>query len=180
MTYNRNQILHSDLPPAFYRALYLLADSISSQGAGLKDLALLGLPFSISLPPNLSLGETVPLAAFLLDYPIAYVPQISSNSHSTPIFLADVVVNTYECTLVPLKDNLPDRNIQHDMLVMKFSCPQALEETPGSHQGLSREQIVHSMRHFLEKRIKEAPLVGDYCFEVRVTVESVRMDRLAL
>src|SRR4051812_31910616 len=72
------------------------------------------LPASFSLPDSIPIDAAVPLAAILLDYPVAYVPSVSHNN-----FLGGVPLNFYECHLsVKTKRDNKDTHT-----IMKFSCP---------------------------------------------------------
>ncbi|OCH91199.1 hypothetical protein OBBRIDRAFT_542773 [Obba rivulosa] len=80
------------------------------------------------IPPYLTLtsqepldaSALVPLAAFLLEYPIAYVPQSIGQSG----YLTNVPLDVYECTLV-WSDHATE--LSHGAhLMLKFSCPCAI------------------------------------------------------
>jgi hypothetical protein len=75
------------------------------------------IPVSISLPAELRFTELVPLAALLLEYPVAYVP----SSEASPSSLSHRPLDVYECVL----NRGPDEHV-----LLKFSCPSDL--TPAS------------------------------------------------
>ena len=139
------------------------------------------IPLSISLQEDLKLDVTVPLAAILLDYPIAYVPIVTEGSLSA-VFLSGVPVSTYECILTNSRwdaDKVPPAS-QHGfpegtVSVMKFSCPKVLEGSSGCR--LSPEVISNGLKCLFEERLKEIGL--DY-WEVIIVSQSVTFDRLAL
>ncbi|KAF8073715.1 hypothetical protein FPV67DRAFT_1666466 [Lyophyllum atratum] len=68
---------------------------------------------SITLRTNLPPESAIPLAAVLLEYPVAYIP--ASLKHP---FLSNVSLDIYECALTF------DQNAPHTLL--KFSCPSEL------------------------------------------------------
>ncbi|KZT09131.1 uncharacterized protein LAESUDRAFT_695733 [Laetiporus sulphureus 93-53] len=75
---------------------------------------------ALSLSPTLDITEVVPLAAVLLEYPIAYVP-ISSDQSS---FLAGVPLDVYTCALVqPFRDDGRTAKVTQEHILMRFSCP---------------------------------------------------------
>lgn len=123
-------------------------------------------PLSLSFPDDWNIGITVPIAAILLDYEIAYVPS-ASDSHT---FLSGVPVTTYECLLA--SDN--NHSVQ-PLSVMKFSCPTALETTyPGT---LSPEGIMGRVKAKLDRRFVD---IGEPSLVSTVICETVVHERLAL
>ncbi|KAJ2929771.1 hypothetical protein H1R20_g7328, partial [Candolleomyces eurysporus] len=112
-------------------------------------------PLSILLEQNLHLGVIVPLAAVILDYSVAYVPEVGSGSTaSSPVFLANVPVNTYEATLSFTEGN--SEATMKVLSVLKFSCPRRLEEV--CPERLSQESIVKGLESLLRSRLEE---IGD-------------------
>jgi len=81
------------------------------------------LQTSIVLPGHLTQQTLIPLAAFLLEYPVAYVPASSEQT----IFLNGVPLDVYEC-FVELHPSFILRGkpaiLSHTLL--KFSCPSTL------------------------------------------------------
>jgi hypothetical protein len=81
------------------------------------------------IPSDLTSGREhllIPLAAFLLEYPVGYVP-LGTNQTA---FLSNVPLDVYECVL-------EDPREEHTLL--KFSCPQCVSKsaarlTPGEIQ----------------------------------------------
>ena|ERR1700722_1927579 len=76
---------------------------------------------SLSLSANLEPEVTVPLAAFLLEYPIAYVP----TSLTQTSFLSGVCLDVYDCTL-SCPHHFTDNSTTHSHSFLKFSSPQQL------------------------------------------------------
>ena len=74
---------------------------------------------AIQLSPELTSGREhllIPLAAFLLEYPIGYVP-LDANQTT---FLSNIPLDVYECVL-------EDSSGEHTLL--KFSCPQCVSQS---------------------------------------------------
>ncbi len=70
---------------------------------------------TLRLPDALSPCVTVPLAALLLEYPVAYVPEAGPGP-------MHVTLQVYECSIT-LPPGLTGIG------VVKFSCPQGIAET---------------------------------------------------
>lgn len=58
----------------------------------------------------------IPLAAFLLEYPVGYVPLGANQT----IFLNDTPLDVYECIL---------EGSQEEHALLKFSCPQCVSQS---------------------------------------------------
>ena len=126
-------------------------------------------PFPVTLtlpaiPPDLS----VPLAAILLDYSIAYVPDSDSNSASSAAkSFSGALVDFYECVLS--FRNLEEQD-HHDQLdsskkgskqrhdnqaqsctIMKFSCPAILSD---SHPELKSDRIIEKLNALFAQRLQ--------------------------
>lgn len=119
------------------------------------------LPTSITLPTGLAPETTVPLAALLLEYPVAYVPL----DIQVP-FLDNVQLDVYECTLVTENDQT------HSLV--KFSCPSNLTEA--YPDGLGASHIVAYLRGNFEDRLKRSVQGAT----LRITHSRETKDRLAL
>jgi hypothetical protein len=131
-------------------------------------------PLSILLEQNLPLGVTVSLAAVILDYSVAYVPEVGSDSTaSSPFFLANVPVNTYEAILSSTERD--SETATKELSVMRFSCPKGLEEV--HHERLSQEVIVKGLESLLRSRLEE---IGVRTARLNVVCQSGTFDRLAL
>jgi hypothetical protein len=73
----------------------------------------------IQIPSDLTSGQEhllIPLAAFLLEYPVGYVPL---NTHQTA-FLSYIPLDVYECVL---------ENSGKECTLLKFSCPQCVSQS---------------------------------------------------
>lgn len=114
------------------------------------------LPVSIIFPIT-SPTVAVPLAALLLEYPIAYVPEDVSR----PV-LSHVPLNIFQCFL-----NIEDQ--RHNLL--KFSCPADLDAAQ-----TQPDELIAQLRRSLEIRVsKRFPLAG---LDIERTKET--MERVAL
>jgi hypothetical protein len=126
------------------------------------------LPTSITLPADLTPETMVPLAALLLEYPVAYVP-----SDSELPFLNNVQLDVYEleCILVIGNDQ------GHPLLghpLLKFSCPSNLVEAHPDRLGSSH--IVSYLRENFEDRLQKSVPGAT----LRITHSWETRDRLAL
>ena len=146
------------------------------------------LPVTLTLPP-ISPALSVPLAAILLDYSIAYVPDSDSNSASgaTDSF-SSVPVDFYECILsfrnVEEQDDHLDSsnkglNQRHDnqeqsCTIMKFSCPAILSDT---HPELKSDRILEQLNALFAQRLQT---LGDpSLLQVNAYKTTHTLDRLA-
>jgi hypothetical protein len=111
-----------------------------------------------------SLGQDViiPLAAFLLEYPVAYVP---ASAHQTT-FLPGECLDVYDCTLV--SEAVPN---SHSLL--KFSCPHQLGL---EHMVISPVRLMGEMKLRYETRLKD--MGCNWIFGIQHHTES--FDRVAL
>jgi len=125
-------------------------------------------PPTVSLSPDLTQDITIPLAAFLLDYPVAYVPV----SPDQAIFLPGVPLDVFECFLHvdegdPLLGLVPK---QHTLL--KFSCPSIITATHS--ERLAPALLVAQMIALFDAKVQRYGLSLD----IRHTMET--LDRVAL
>ena len=114
---------------------------------------------TVELDDILSTEILVPLAAVLLEYPIAYVPNSGQKE-----FLAGVPLDVYTCRV---------QNYEHVDLgtLLKFSCPCATgEDIP----ALTPAALVESMRSKFQPRLDGLGLF------VRVDHRVETLDRVAL
>ena len=84
----------------------------------IRNLTLNPSTVVIQIPSNLTSGREhllVPLAAFLLEYPVGYVP-LDANQTT---FLSNIPLDVYECVL----DSGEERTL------LKFSCPQCVGQS---------------------------------------------------
>lgn len=97
---------------------------------------------------------SVPLAAVLLEYPIAYVPAHADQT----VFLAGVELDVYDCVLSfsqapDGRDTGGDHNGPYEHRLLKFSCPSRLaEEAP----NLLPTRLIESMLARFEPRLDAA------------------------
>ena len=100
-------------------------------------------PSTYSLPPDTTLEIAVPLAAILLDYPIAYVPPASQDVTS----LTNVPLDFYECLLT--FGNEPDGQ-NTKCSIMKFSSPSGIAQ-----DELRPERMVERLQQFFSSRLED-------------------------
>ncbi|KAJ4468057.1 hypothetical protein C8R41DRAFT_925452 [Lentinula lateritia] len=139
---------------------------------------------TIILPQGLFANLTVPFAAVLLEYPVAYCP---SETVVSP-FLSSATLDIYEVRLT-----LPDQGDvtsgrrkawpsvnneeRHYRSVLKFSCPSHLGH---SCPKLNPQSIQESLQSFFDSRIANSLLLmlSTHAISVHHTIES--LDRVAL
>ena len=97
----------------------------------------------------------VPLAAFLLEYPVGYVP-LDANQTT---FLSNIPLDVYECIL-------KDPGEEHTLL--KFSCPQCVSQ---SVARLAPEEVRRRLVGRFQPRLEAADYPGR--LEVRCTQETL-------
>jgi len=121
---------------------------------------------SLTSPPTLVISSTppptqistIPLAALLLEYPIAYVP----TSPDQTLFLSHVPLDVYEFVLVfvhPCGDGRSAGDSRSDQgwnrhTLLKFSCPRGLD--PPIEKG----KLVGNLESHFQVRLQEAGLNG--------------------
>ncbi|CCL99707.1 uncharacterized protein FIBRA_01729 [Fibroporia radiculosa] len=107
---------------------------------------------------SLDSTDAVPLAAFLLDYPVAYVPASADQTS----FLADVSLDVYECVFRPgvvEAQRLSLTNGEH--IVMKFSCPSAIYSAEEVGE-LSAPKLTQRLSDKFGNRLREAGLPDSF------------------
>lgn len=96
---------------------------------------------TIQIPSDLTSGREhllIPLAAFLLEYPVGYVPLDTSQT----TFLSNVPLDVYECVLVASGE-------EHTLL--RFSCPQCVSQSAARlAPGEVRRRLADRFRPRLE------------------------------
>ena len=134
-----------------------------------------GQPHPILLPGGIRMEDAVPLAALILDYPVAYVPT-SPPGNTAPVFLSGVPVRTYECVVTFGSHSIPSGSFarRERSSVMKFSCPQSLEEEEAI---LLPQAVVDELTCLFEGRLAKT---GDESAKFEVVCSSMTFDRLAL
>ncbi len=148
-------------------------------------------PLTLTLPA-ISPALSVPLAAILLDYSIAYVPDSDSDSApSAADALSGAPLDFYECVLS--FRNLEERDKLHDHLysqkirskqrqdnqeqsctIMKFSCPAILSDT---HFELKSDRIIEQLNALSAQRLQS--LNDPSLLRVSVYKTTHTLDRLA-
>ena len=106
---------------------------------------------TIQIPSELTSGGEhllIPLAAFLLEYPVGYVP-LDANQTT---FLSNIPLDVYECVL-------EDSEGEHTLL--KFSCPQCVSQ---SVSRLAPDEV----RKRLVDRFQPRLLAVDYSGRLKV------------
>jgi len=107
-------------------------------------------PVALSLSPSLDITLAVPLAAFLLDYPVAYVPISADQSD----FLAGISLDVYRCTFALKAEATQSSDLAgREHTLLKFSCPSAIGH---AHGELSSQALVETMRNRFGRRLAEA------------------------
>jgi hypothetical protein len=112
----------------------------------------------IKLPSELTSGQEsllVPLAAFLLEYPVAYVPLDARQT----TFLSNIPLDVYECVL-------EDSGEEHTLL--KFSCPQCVSQ---SVARLAPDEVQKRLMERFQPRLRAVDYPGR--LEVRCTRETL-------
>lgn len=115
----------------------------------------------MTLPEGLTQQTLIPLAAFLLEYPVGYIPV----SLDQKIFLSSTPLDVYECTLTPRDGN------SHALL--KFSCPCSIGLLDSS---FSAAGVQISLQRLFGDRIEE--LGG--CFDLSLQHHVEQLDRVGL
>jgi len=111
-------------------------------------------------PEPLDASALVPLAALLLEYPLAYVPLPAGQSG----YLSGVPLDVYECGLSWAEQPLGYPSERH--MVLKFSCPCAigLEE-----KALHPSALVERLKNCFGTRLADAgfsgKLIVHHCIE---------------
>jgi len=110
------------------------------------------------IPSQLTSGREhllIPLAAFLLEYPVGYVP-LDANQTT---FLSNIPLDVYECVLA-------DPGEEHTLL--KFSCPRCVSQ---SVARLAPEEVRRRLVGRFQPRLEAVDYPGR--LEVRCTQETL-------
>lgn len=115
----------------------------------------------------------VPLAALLLDYPIAYVPSVS-NPHA----LSGTPLNFYECVLISgahdRRSDAKSHVVQRkEHTIMKFSCPAQLQGM--DPQRFQPASVISQLNEMFAKRLQ---LVEDPTLECDVIHTTQTLDHI--
>lgn len=155
MADNQPFVQLDDAPSSFAPALQSLIQYAESEQRA-----------SLTLPPELAPEATIPLAALLLEYPVAYVPATDKTT-----FLSNVPLDIYECVL-SFKNGQNMVPSRHTLL--KFSCPSELAGEDPLHLGHS-QITTHLTQKFSVRLQKVAPGTS-----IQVLCSSQILDRVAL
>lgn len=126
------------------------------------------LDVTVLFPSHLSEKELIPLAAFLIEYPVAYVP-ISAGQEN---FLSGIPLDVYECVVVHPTDGTQNNGQPRRHSMLKFSCPCSL--------GLEYLQLLSPQT--MQRRLKERFIerVEGFGLQLEVMHYAVTHDRVAL
>lgn len=116
---------------------------------------------SISLPDGLTQQIVIPMAAFLLEYPVAYIPPLFDQATS----LSSTSLTVYEGSL-HFASQGTQPSYQHT--VIKFSCPTALTS---QHRLLSPDDLQDRVTAHFRSRIAEAGLSPSTLFMVERSIQ---------
>jgi hypothetical protein len=150
------------IPPSLLRLLRTILDELTRIEPA---TALRRAPTSLQLPADLPSALSIPLAAILLDYPVAYVPGGDQVS-----FLSGVPLVLYRCWV----HGYPPSNRERNHLLLQFSCPLSLADV--SSAPTSIEWIVSHLKVMFEPRLLQS--LPESTFQVGY--EYVTLDRVAL
>ena len=123
-----------------------------------RDITLNPSIVAIQIPSELTSGREhllIPLAAFLLEYPVGYVP-LDANQIT---FLSNIPLDVYECVL-------GDSREEHTLL--KFSCPRCVSQ---SITRLAPEEVRKRLVGRFQPRLEAVDYPGR--LEVRYTQETL-------
>lgn len=118
----------------------------------------------VNVSRQLTIEDMVPLAAVLLEYPVAYVP-ISSEQTA---FLGGEPLIICECHLVDAALVPP---VRHSLI--KFSCPRVIGQ---EHDRLTSRQLTERLRERFIPRIRDADT--RLILDIEISMET--LDRVAL
>jgi hypothetical protein len=121
-------------------------------------------PVSVINSRQLAQELMIPIAAILLEYPIAYVPTSSDET----AFLSGQPLNVYECHLIHANGEPPDRHT-----LLKFSCPAIIGV---EHYQLSSHKLIEGLKAKFVPRLQAA----DDHISVDIHVLTEKFDRVAL
>lgn len=120
-------------------------------------------PIFIKIPDDAdtTANDIVPLAAFLLEYPVAYVPEDPQQVS----FLSSVELVVYSCSLLfdSKQEAFPTRH-----RFIQFSCPRVSLPENANIEGELRQKFTNRIRQ-----------IGMQC-ALEVTSRTERFDRVAL
>ncbi|KAG5338946.1 hypothetical protein E4T56_gene1039 [Termitomyces sp. T112] len=138
-------------PPDLIFALDSLKEVLAAQTT---------LPCSITIKPGLPAESAIPLAAILLEYPVAYIPTTLDSP-----FLSNVTLDVYECVL-SIGETV------HTLL--KFSCPSELGQQ--NSDMLGKSHLIKFLTDTYLPRIRAMTLIATF----QVLHTNQNLDRIAL
>jgi len=112
----------------------------------------------IQIPSDLTSGREhllIPLAAYLLEYPVGYVPLDTNQT----IFLSNTPLDVYECVL---------EDAGEEFTLLKFSCPQCVSQ---SAARLAPDEVRRKLVDRFQPRLEAVDHPGR--LEVRHTQETL-------
>ncbi|KAF8843289.1 hypothetical protein BDN67DRAFT_964685 [Paxillus ammoniavirescens] len=122
---------------------------------------------SFTLPEALTQEVLVPLAAVVIDYPVAYVPASSEQTS----FLSGEVLDVYNVSFKCPSSSASASNLQKEHVVLMFSCPRVLVS---KHAELSPAALTEKLRVKFESRLESLGI------HMSVTHHTQTLDRVAL
>jgi hypothetical protein len=150
----------SDPPPGLLKTLANIDEALTAQVDRVEIT-------SLALGAGLEREVMVPLAAFLLEYPVAYVPTPNETS-----FLAGVCLDVYDCTLIR-SHHVTENVLLQDHSFLTFSSPHQL----GSENlDLSPPSLLRKLNTRYRSRLRE--ITSNCALETHHRTES--FDRVAL
>ena len=121
----------------------------------------------LSLSDSFTQGVLVPLAAVIIDYPVAYVPAHSAQTS----FLDGEPLDIYTISfreITPLGSTL---GVGKEHVLFKFSCPQVLAD---NHPQLSPGHLIE------ELKLKFTARLGRIGMQINAVHHTETLDRVAL
>lgn len=144
-----------------------LSLTLNLQNERKNNLSTVDLPAILNIPVlnNLEVTDLVPLAAVILEYPIAYIPEIPNQTS----FLANTQLDVYEycLTLHGIRES------PREHVLLKFSCPSSLNEGQLEQRP---NRIEDKLRMRFSQRINSCNLLA----EGIVKKHQATFDRVAL
>ncbi|KIM89222.1 hypothetical protein PILCRDRAFT_2484 [Piloderma croceum F 1598] len=123
-------------------------------------------PISVISSQELTQDLMIPVAAILLEYPVAYVP--TSGAGDQTAFLSRELLDVYECLLMNAGIGTHNRHT-----LMKFSCPNVIGV---EHTELSPHRLIERMKERFVPRLQ----VVDSHTTLDIQVLAGKFDRVAL
>jgi len=122
---------------------------------------------SFTLPEALTQEVLVPLAAVVIDYPVAYVPASSEQTS----FLSGEALDVYNVSFKCPSSSDSASNLQKEHVILMFSCPRVLVS---KHAELSPAALTEKLRVKFESRLESVGI------HMSVTHHTQTLDRVAL